>query len=109
MSDFEVQTGDSTATIVGENPGSSNTTAFFHKLKGHVLRSDSHIYLEFLREVTRTTVGTDSSKFEPVNVSSLKVVELEAGGFSTSNLSGTSKLGVVLNTVSLLSDILSVP
>jgi len=65
--------------------------------------------LEFLREVTGATVGTDSSKFEPVNVSSLKVVELEASGLGASNLSGASKRSVVLDTVRSLIDFLSVP
>lgn len=109
VSHLECEFSDSSASVVRQLPGSSSITAFSFEVQSNLSGSDSHVDLEFLGEITRSAVGADGSELEPVDVSSLKVVELEASGFSASDLSGASNLSRVLDAVGFLGDFLSVP
>ena len=78
--------------IVGHNLANSYRASFNLKFKRlHLFKLNSHVDLEFLREITRSTVSRNGSKFEPVNISSLKVIELERSSLSSSNISGASE------------------
>jgi len=110
FSNLEVDGTNVASSIVGHNPANSYRASFNLKVKRlHLFGLNSHIDLEFLREITRSTVSRNGSKFEPVNVSSLKVIQLERSSLSSSNLSGASESVRVSNTVRSLLNFLSIP